>query len=116
VADAATTICQRVDPVHRPHDGVPKVGVVDEQIRLGDLDDAQLDRVLADGLIEIVVPTAHGPEISIRALSPFQSGHVATSNQTCRIASREAVVSMLCSVAHATRLPRLGPLQAHPAG
>jgi hypothetical protein len=68
------------------------------------------------GIIEIVLPTAHGPEISIRAMSPFQSGHGATSDKQCQIASREAVVSMLCSVAHITRLPRLGPAPAHPAG
>jgi hypothetical protein len=68
------------------------------------------------GVIEIVLPTANGPEISIRAMSPFQSGHVATSDQRRQIASGEAVVSMLCSVVHITCLPRLGRAPAHLAG
>jgi hypothetical protein len=102
--------------MHRPHHGVPEAGLVDEQIRLGDLGDAQLDVSSPMGVTEIVLPTATGPEISIRAMSPFQSGHVATSDQRRQIASGEAVVAMLCSMVHITGLPRPGRAPAHLAG
>jgi hypothetical protein len=68
------------------------------------------------GVIAIVLPTANGPEISILAMSPFQSGHVATSDQRLQIACGEAVVSMPCSMVHITCLPRLGRAPVHLAG
>src|SRR6266508_448854 len=60
------------------------------------------------GAIVIVLPAANGPDSSARSRSAFQSGHPATSAQRPHMASRAAVVSMLCSVVHmASRLPQI---------
>ena len=52
------------------------------------------------GVIEIVVPTSNGQEISIRSTSSFQSDQDATSDQRRQMASGDVAVPMLCSVAH----------------
>jgi hypothetical protein len=52
------------------------------------------------GVIAIVLPTANGPEIVIRSMSPFQSPQLGTSDQSRQINSADAVVSRLCSAIH----------------
>lgn len=52
------------------------------------------------GVIRILLSAANSPTNSIRSMSPFHSGHPATSAHTRQICSGAAVVSTLCSVAH----------------
>jgi hypothetical protein len=54
------------------------------------------------GVIEIVLAVANDPEIPIRSMSAFHSGHPATSDQSRQIASGEAAYRW--SVLSSTRI------------
>jgi hypothetical protein len=65
---------QVLDSVDSAHDDVPEVGLVDEQVGLQRLGDAQLTASWPPGVIRMVLPVAKGPEISICSISAFQLG------------------------------------------
>jgi len=53
-----------------------------------------------NGVIWILPPSAKPPISSIRSMSPFHSGHRATSTHKVQICSGVALVSALCSFTH----------------
>jgi hypothetical protein len=100
IDDAAAITFQTVDPVNGPHHKVPELDLVDEQLRLDRLRDARSIGSSPTGVIEMMLPGAKGPTISMCSMSAFHSGQLGTSRQSPQIASGEALVSMLCSVVH----------------